>query len=348
MLHSFVCCDTFVSCLITLAYNIYEPSFHFSISVKIKLCWTNNFRMKEVGRLCSSHEDSFAVSQLFGPMSTDRSTFSPDVELLKEASLLSKAVEDIPSQTGETLRVKDEKTILEFNLDHLKAYSLPPSTPPMTPLPTESSLVLPTYRRDYPSKFTFSSSLEFPPSSDYGMNCLPSQIGQAGQFPYGARTMMMPMTPSSPPLPNLFSFPSRGLDSNSAASSLPLFSNTLDFTAKEWFIPFSSTIQPIQQNNYLAAGTATNSFGHSSSDPTHLELLEYLINIECGKRLDGLSAESNQYGSINKPSGVLSDRVCDSQAPLRHAKRERQAPLSEKPFVSQQMGNALIFYSILK
>ena len=128
MLHSFVCCDTFVSCLITLAYNIYEPSFHFSISVKIKLCWANNFRMKEVGRLCSSHEDSFAVSQLFGPMSTDRSTFSPDVELLKEASLLSKAVEDIPSQTGETLRVKDEKTILEFNLDHLKAYSLTPST----------------------------------------------------------------------------------------------------------------------------------------------------------------------------------------------------------------------------
>jgi len=261
-----------------LAFPIYEPLFCFSISAKEKLCWPHNFRMKEVGRLCSSHEDSSAVSQIFGPMSTDRSTLSPDVELHKEASLLSKAVEDIPLQTDETLRVKDEKTILEFNMDHLEAYSLTPSTPPMTPLPTKSSLILPTYRGDYPSKFTFPSSLEFPPSSDYGMNCLPSQIGQTGQFPYGARTMMMPMTPSSPPIPNLFSFPPRGLDLNSAASSLPLFSNTLDFTAKEWFIPFSSTIQPIQQNSFLATGTATNNIW-SPNQPTPMRYFLKLLMI---------------------------------------------------------------------
>jgi len=71
------------------------------------------------------------------------------------------------------------------------------------------------------------------------------------------------------------------------------------------------TVKPLTEESvdYSSAAGATT----SASDPSHAELTKQPIKIECDKRLNGLSAESNQCaaGSINKPNVLLFGR--DSQ-----------------------------------
>ena len=234
------------------------------------------------------------------PMSPNQSTLSLDAELHIDTSLLPIAVEDIPlpPETGETLIVKDEKINLTSNMDHLRD-SFPRMTPPMTPLPPPPPLPpllakllateVPSNQESCQSNISFlpsqtlAPSLEFPSVYDYGLNCLSPSV-------------LRPVIPSSNFFPNFFPFTTHG-----------------HYLASERFspgncVPFSSTIQPAQPINF-AAGASANSFVNSTtsvSDPTHMELTQQPIKIECDKRLIGLSAESNQCAAV-----VLSGR--DSQ-----------------------------------
>ena len=194
-------------------------------------------------------------------------------DLNKEASLLSVAVGDcipLPKETVYMLRGKvEEKTVVVSNMVHILEASLPPPSPPITPLPllshlmtTESPHFLPTNQGGYQSKLNSPSSLEFLPSYDYVINCLRPPIAPIVQLPYNRRTPhVMPMTPSPNFSSNFFSFPSNGVRTqNLMATSSSLFCNTLDFSANEWFtsVPFSnSAIQPAQENNLFPEHTKT-------------------------------------------------------------------------------------------